>query len=424
MFSIARVWKTKEVRSSLLFIFAMLVLFRVAAHIPVPGVDPSALVNFFQGNQFFGLLNIFSGGTLENFSVVALGLAPYITASIIFQLLGMIVPKFEEMQKEEQGRNRINQWSRLLTVPLALLQGYGLVLLFEQQSGATLFAGGTADLATTALVMTSMTAGTVFLMWMGELISERNMGNGISILIFAGIIAGLPNYFSQSLALYDRTQLVTAIIFVVLTLVTIVAVVVMHEAQRNIPVQYARQMRGSRLAGAVGSNLPIKLNIAGVIPIIFAISIILFPSVVAQFFLNARTPALRTAAEWALQMFQNQLVYGIVYFVLVFAFTYFYTSVIFHPDRIAENLQKQSGFIPGIRPGKPTAEYIQWVTNRILLAGALFLSIIAVLPLVAQQLTGNATLVIGGTSMLIVVNVVIETMKQVEAQLSMHEYEM
>jgi len=424
MFSFARVWKTKEVRTSLLFVFAMLVIFRVAAHVPVPGVDPSALVNFFQGNQFFGLLNIFSGGTLENFSIVALGLAPYITASIIFQLLGMIIPKLEEMQKEEQGRNKINQWSRLLTVPLALLQGYGLVLLFEQQSGTTLFAGGSANLMTTLLVMASMTAGTIFLMWMGELISEKNMGNGISILIFAGIIAGLPSYFSQSLALYDRSQLITAIIFVVLTLVTIAAVVVMHEAQRNIPVQYARQMRGSRLSGAVGSNLPIKLNIAGVIPIIFAISIILFPSVVAQFFLNARTPAFRTAAEWALQMFQNQLVYGIVYFILVFAFSYFYTSVIFHPDRVAENLQKQSGFVPGIRPGKPTAEYIAWVTNRILLAGALFLSIIAVLPLLAQQLTGNATLVIGGTSMLIVVNVVIETMKQIEAQMSMHEYEM
>jgi preprotein translocase subunit SecY len=424
MFSIARVWKTKEVRSSLLFIFMMLVLFRVAAHIPVPGVDSGALVNFFQGNQFFGLLNIFSGGTLENFSIVALGLAPYITASIIFQLLAMIVPKLEEMQKEEQGRNRINQWSRLLTVPLALLQGYGLVLLFEQQSGTTLFAGGTADVVTTLLVMACMTAGTIFLMWIGELISERNMGNGISILIFAGIIAGLPNVLGQSLAVYDRTQLVTIIVFAALVLVTIVAVVVMHEAQRNIPVQYARQMRGSRLAGAVGSSLPIKLNIAGVIPVIFAISIILFPTVAAQFFLTARTPALRIAAEWAMRLFQNQLVYGVVYFVLVFAFTYFYTSVIFHPDRIAENLQKQSGFIPGIRPGKPTAEYIQWVTNRVLLAGALFLSVIAVLPLVAQQLSGNATLVIGGTSMLIVVNVVIETMKQVEAQMSMHEYEM
>lgn len=424
MFSFARVWKTKEVRTSLLFVFGMLVLFRVAAHIPVPGVDPNALVNFFQGNQFFGLLNIFSGGTLENFSVVALGLAPYITASIIFQLLGMIVPKLEEMQKEEQGRNKINQWSRLLTVPLALLQGYSLVLLFEQQSGTTLFEGGSANLVTTLLVMACMTAGTVFLMWMGELISEKNMGNGISILIFAGIVSGLPGYFSQSLALFDRTQVVTAVVFAVLTVVTITAVVVMHEAQRNIPVQYARQMRGSRLSGAVGSNLPIKLNIAGVIPIIFAISIILFPSVIAQFFLNARTPALRSAAEWTLAMFQNQLVYGIAFFALVFAFTYFYTSVIFHPDRVAENLQKQSGFIPGIRPGKPTAEYISWVTNRILLAGALFLSLIAVLPLMAQQLTGNATLVIGGTSMLIVVNVVIETMKQIEAQMSMHEYEM
>lgn len=425
MFSFTRVWKTKEVRNSLLFIFAMLVIFRVAAHIPVPGVDPSALVNQFSGNQFFGLLNIFSGGTLQHFSVVALGLAPYITSSIIFQLLGMIVPKLEEMQKEEQGRQRINQWSRMLTVPLAFLQGYGLVLLFNQQSaGAPLFAGGNPDLFTTILVMSTLTAGTVFLMWMGELISEKNLGNGTSILIFAGIIAGLPSYFGQSIALYDSTQLITAIIFVVLVIITLGAVVVMQEAQRNIPIQYARQTRGSRLSGAVPSNLPIKLNIAGVIPIIFAISIILFPSVIAQFFLNARTEWLRTAAQWVLQMFQNQLVYGVLYFGLVFAFTYFYTSVIFHPDRVAENLQKQSGFIPGIRPGKPTAEYISWVTNRILLVGAVFLSFIAVLPLVAQQLTGNASLVIGGTSVLIVVNVVIETMKQMEAQMSMHEYDM
>ncbi|MEI6510659.1 MAG: preprotein translocase subunit SecY [Candidatus Uhrbacteria bacterium] len=424
MFSFTRVWKTKEVRNSLLFIFAMLVIFRVAAHIPVPGVDPSALVNYFQGNQFFGLLNIFSGGTLQHFSIVALGLAPFITSSIIFQLLGMIIPKLEEMQKEEQGRQRINQWSRVLTVPLALLQGYGLVLLFNQQSGAKLFTAGTADLFTTVLVMGTLTAGTIFLMWMGELISEKNLGNGTSILIFAGIIAGLPNYFGQSLALYDGSQMITAIIFAILVVVTLGAVVVMHEAQRNIPVQYARQTRGTRLSGAVPSNLPIKLNIAGVIPIIFAISIILFPRVIAQFFLNARTEALRTAAQWVLQVFQNQLVYGIIYFGLVFAFTYFYTSVIFHPDRVAENLQKQSGFIPGIRPGKPTAEYIAWVTNRVLLVGAVFLSMIAILPLVAQQVTGNASLVIGGTSVLIVVNVVIETMKQMEAQMSMHEYDM
>lgn len=425
MFSFSRVWKTKEVRSSLLFIFAMLVIFRIAAHIPVPGVDPSALVNYFNGNQFFGLLNIFSGGTLQHFSIVALGLAPFITASIIFQLLAMIFPKLEEMQKEEQGRQKINQWSRLLTVPLAFLQGYGLVLLFNQQSGGTsLFASGSADAMTTVLVMLSLTAGTVFLMWMGELISEKNLGNGTSVLIFAGIIAGLPGYFSQSLALYDRSQMITAIVFVLLVLVTIVAVVVMHEAQRNIPVQYARQSTGSRLAGSVPSNLPIKLNIAGVIPIIFAISIILFPTVIAQFLMNARTAAVRDAAQWVLAAFQNQVLYGVAYFALVFAFTYFYTSVIFHPDRVAESLQKQSGFIPGIRPGKPTADYIGWVTNRILLVGAAFLAIIAILPLVAQQVTGNTSLVIGGTSVLIVVNVVIETMKQMEAQMSMHEYEL
>lgn len=421
MLPFLRVWKTKEIRNKLLFVFAMLLVFRIAAHIPVPGVDTAALQSFLNGNQFFGLLNIFSGGTLAQFSIVALGLAPYITSSIIFQLLGMIFPKMEELQKEEQGRQKINQWSRLLTVPLALLQAYSLVLLFRQQTGVSVLEN--TDLLSTILVVGTMTAGTIFLMWVGELISEKNVGNGVSILIFAGIIAGLPQFLGQSLSVYDRSQLVTAILFVVLVLVTIIAVVVMHEAQRDIPVQYARQVRGSRLSGAVSSHLPLRLNMGGVIPIIFAISIILFPTVIAQFFTSARTPIVRMLAEWTIKTFQDQTVYGVLYFVLVFAFTYFYTSVIFHPDQVAENLQKQGGFIPGIRPGQPTAQYLEWVTNRILLVGAVFLSVIAVMPLGVQALTGNASLVIGGTSVLIVVNVVIETVKQIEAQMTMHEYD-
>ncbi|MFA4845496.1 MAG: preprotein translocase subunit SecY [Patescibacteria group bacterium] len=419
MTTLLRIWKTKEVRNSLLFILAMLVIFRLTAHIPVPGIDALALANIFQGNQFFGLLNIFSGGTLDNFSVVAMGVMPYITASIIFQLLGMILPAVEEMQKEEQGRQKLNQWTRLATIPLAIVQGYGLILLLSQQG--QFFT--TSGFQTLAFAIVSMTAGTMFLMWLGELISEKNVGNGISIMILAGILAGLPTTLSQSLAVFDRSQLVTLILFVVATIVTVVSIVVMHEAQRNIPVQYARQMHGSRLSGAVSSHIPLRLNMSGVIPIIFAISIVLFPTVLSQFFLNAKTEFLRTAANWTLQVFQNQLVYGVIYFVLVFFFCYFYTAVIFHPDRVAENIQKQGGFIPGIRPGKQTAEYLGWIVNRILLVGATFLAVIAVLPLVVQQLTGNAALSLGGTSILITVAVIVESVKQIQAQLSMREYE-
>ncbi len=419
MNTLLRIWKTKEVRNSLLFVVLMLIVFRVAAHIPVPGVDASALKDIFAGNQFFGLLNIFSGGTLENFSVVAMGVAPYITSSIIFQLLAMIIPSMEEMQKEEQGRQKITQWTRLATIPLAIIQGYGLILLLSQ-SGSFF---QNANVFTMLFAIVTMTAGTVFLMWIGELISEKKIGNGISILILAGIIAGLPTLLSQSLAVYDRSQLITMILFAVAAVITVIGIVIMNEAQRNIPVQYARHIQGARLSGAVTSHIPLRLNMGGVIPIIFAISIILFPTVIAQFFLNARTEILREIANGIIQLFQNQLFYGIVYFVMVFLFTYFYSAVVFHPDQVAENIQKQGGFIPGIRPGKNTSEYLGWITNRLLLLGASFLSLIAVLPLIVQQATGNPNLVIGGTSILIIVAVVIDSVKQIEAQLTMREYE-
>ena len=421
MNTLIRIWKIREVRNSVLFIIVMLILFRVTAHIPVPGVDAAALRNIFGGNnQFFGLLNIFSGGTLESFSVVAMGVMPYITSSIIFQLLGMIVPAVEEMQKEEQGRQKINQWTRLATVPLSCIQAYGLILLLSSQGGSVFTS---ASLTTTLFAIVSLTTGTMFLMWIGELISEKNIGNGISILILAGIIAGLPTFLSQSLSVYDRSQLVTLIVFIAVAVATVVAIVVMNEAQRNIPVQDARAVRGSRLSGSVSSHIPLRLNMGGVIPIIFAISIVLFPTVVAQFFLGAKTDFLREAATWTLQLFQNQTFYGVAYFLLVFLFAYFYTAVIFHPDQVAENIQKQGGFIPGIRPGKQTADYLGWVVNRLLLTGALFLALIAVLPVIMQQATGNANLVIGGTSVLIIVAVVIDSVKQIEAQLTMREYD-
>ena len=419
METLLRIWKIKDIRNSIIFVILMLILFRITAHIPVPGVDASSLKSLFEDNQFFGLLNIFSGGTLENFSVVAMGVMPYITSSIIFQLLGMIIPSLEEMQKEEQGRQKINQWTRMLTVPLCIVQAYGLILLLGQQ---TQFFEGTS-LFTLLFAIVSMTTGTMFLMWIGELISEKNIGNGISILILAGIIAGLPTFLSQAISIYDRAQLVTLILFLVATIVTVISIVIMNEAQRNIPVQYARQVRGSKSVGSVSSHIPLRLNMGGVIPIIFAISIVLFPSMIAQFFVNARSEFLQNAAHWVIGIFQDQLFYGIIYFALVFAFSYFYTAVIFHPDQVAENIQKQGGFIPGIRPGKNTSDYLGWVTNRILLVGSTFLSLVAVLPLLVQQVTGNASLIIGGTSILIIVAVVIDSVKQVEAQVTMREYE-
>lgn len=420
MEALLRIWRTKEIRESLLFVLLMVTIFRVAAHIPVPGIDTAGLSALLAGNQFLGLLNVFAGGTLETFSVVALGVAPYITASIIFQLMGMISPSFEELQKEEQGRQKINRWTRFATVPLALLQAYTLTKIIGQQ-GASFGVSITLSGFEWVTALVSMTAGTIFLMWLGELISERKIGNGISIMIFAGIIAGLPKFVGQVVATYTPSQLVDMILFAVLTLVTIAVVVVMSEGQRNIPVQYAR---GARIGSTkVQSTLPLRVNMVGMIPIIFAISIIVLPPLVAQFFIDARTQFIRDAATWVIVTFNNQVFYGIAYFVLVVAFTYFYASIVFRPERVAENLQKQGGFVPGIRPGVPTAEYFQWVVNRLLLTGALFLGAIAVLPVVVQQVSGNANFVIGGASVIIVVSVVIDIIKQIESQMTMRQYD-
>lgn len=419
-----RIWKLPDLRNSILVVLGMLIVFRIAAHIPLPGVDREALRVFFGQNQLLGLLNLFSGGGLEQFSVVALGVGPYITASIIFQLLAMIIPRLEELSKEgESGQQRINMYTRWLTVPLAALQGYGLISLLRQagQGGVQLI--GTLSLVQMALTILTLTAGTVFLMWIGELISEKKIGNGISLLIFVGIVSRIPTVILQTISTFEREQITNLVLFAAIALVTIIGVVLITEAQRNVPVSYARQVRGMRMYGGVDTHLPLRVNMAGVIPIIFAISIILFPPLVAQFLARARTEFLVTLARWINDLFQNQLFYGIAYFVLVFGFTYFYTAVIFHPQKIAENLQKQGGFIPGIRPGRPTAEYLNFVTNRIIAVGALFLGAIAILPLVLRSITGLSTLVIGGTSILIVVSVVIETVKQIEAQLTMREYE-
>ncbi len=415
-----QIWKAKDLRKNILFVLAMLVIFRIAAHIPVPGVDVGALKDFFSGNQILGLLNIFSGGSMQNFSIVMMGIAPYITSSIIFQLLGMIVPKLEQLQKEEAGRQKINMWTRWLTVPMAAMQAFGMITILRRSSTAIMGDIGSLQLLG---IVTVITAGTIFLMWIGELITEKKVGNGISLLIFAGIVSGLPQAIQQIVVTFDQSQLFLLVGFTFIAILTVVGVVVITEAQRNIPVQYAKQVRGNRMYGGTSTHLPLRVNMAGVIPIIFAISVVLFPSMIAQFFIQARTAWIASLATWVIELFNNQIFYGVIYFVLVFAFTFFYTEVIFHPNQIAENLQKQGGFIPGIRPGKHTSEYLANTTHKIILVGALFLGLIAVLPLVLRAITNMQALALGGTSLLIVVAVVIETVKQVESQLTMREYE-
>ncbi|MBI4090523.1 MAG: preprotein translocase subunit SecY [Candidatus Komeilibacteria bacterium] len=417
-----QIWKARDIRKRILFVLALLIIYRLASHIPLPGIDATQLKDFFARNQLFGLLDVFSGGGLSSFSVVMMGVGPYITASIILQLLTMIVPRMEAMQKEgEAGQQRINQYTRLLTVPLGLIQAYGFIILLQQQSQVNLVGNLSAFELFTAMLVA--TAGTIFLMWLGELITEKKVGNGISLIIFAGIVAGLPGSIRNTLAVYNQSELVNIIIFVIIALITIVAIVFITEGQRNIPISYARQISGNRSIGGVNTHLPLRVNQAGVIPIIFAISVILFPPMIARFFQFASTAWIANAAQFIIQLFANQVFYGIFYFLMVVIFTYFYTAVVFKPEQIAENVQKQGGFIPGIRPGRHTEEYLRGTMNRIILAGALFLGVIAVMPIVVQSFTGIQTLAVGGTSLLIVVSVVIETVKQIDSQLIMRDYE-
>jgi preprotein translocase subunit SecY len=421
MNKLLKFWEYKDLRNKILVALFLLALTRVLAHIPLPGVNLAKLQTFFDQNQVFGFLNMFSGGTMSNFSIILMGVGPYITSSIVFQLLTMIFPALEEMQKEgEAGKQKLSQYTRLLTVPLALIQGYSMLVLLRNQGiipGWTLF-----DLA---MMLISITGGTLLLMWIGEIISEKGIGNGTSMIIALGILSGLPKSASNTLLLLqsgDTTKIIGAILFVVAFLIATAAIIFIQEGQRNIPVTYARKARYGQNTG-VASHLPIRVNIAGVIPIIFAMSLLVIPGVVAQYLQSARTEWLANAATATTNFINNQLYYGILYFVLVILFTFFYTNVVFKPDQIAENLQKQSGFIPGIRPGTETRNYLQLVINRITIVGALFLGLIAVLPFVVQSLTNINTLVIGGTGILIIVAVVIETMRQINAQMAMHTYE-
>jgi preprotein translocase subunit SecY len=424
MNTLALIWKTKDLRNKILIVLGLLILTRVLAHVPIPGVDASGLRAFFQTNQFLNLVDIFSGGGLTNFSIIMLGVGPYITASIIMQLLTMIVPSLAELQKEsgEAGREKINQYTRWLTIPLAALQAFGTIHLLQSQGGAAVL--GTFTPFQWFLTLLSIVAGTMLVMWIGEIITEYGIGNGISLIIFAGIVARLPAALQSLVQLYDPSKLPTILGFLGVSLLVIAGVVLVTEAQRNVPVSYAKRVRGDKQYGGVNTHLPLRLNQAGVIPIIFAISVMLFPALIAQFFVNAKSAQLAHYAQATINLFNSQgTFYGLTYFFMVVLFTYFYTAVVFNPEEVAENVQRNGGFIPGLRPGRQTADYLYKVLNRITLPGSVFLGLIAILPFILQKFTGTQALTFGGTGLLIVVAVVIETIKQIEAQLTMHDYQ-
>lgn len=406
-------------RKRVLFVLFALAVFRALAAIPVPGIDTTRLAEYFANNQFLGLLNIFSGGGLANFSIVMLGVGPYITASIIMQLMTILSPKLKAMYHEEgeAGRRKFSQWSRVLSVPLAVVQGFGLISLLTQQ-------GVVPQLPTPELWLNILiiTAGSLLLMWIGELISEFGIGNGVSIIIFAGIVASLPGAIAQLAFTFDPAQIPMYLGFLAAAIAVVAGVVAITEAERPVPVTYSKQVRGGKLYGGATTYLPLRVNQAGVIPIIFALSILLLPQMVVNMIGGIANPSVQGVVNALNAFLTNGWFYSIFYFVLVFLFTYFYTAITFEPETVAENLQKSGAFIPGIRPGKSTEEYLGNIVTRITFVGALFLGLIAVLPMAMQAITGNTMLAIGGTGLLIVVSVVLDLVKKIDAQASTREY--
>ncbi len=419
IYKLKLVFQDKVLRSRIFFTLAALVIFRLLAAVPIPGVDPLKLSAFLARNEFFGLLNIFSGGGLSNLSIVMLGVGPYITGSIIMQLLTIVSPKLKELYQEEgeAGRQRFAQYSRLITVPLALIQAFGFLALLRGQGVL-----GSLTLFQEIVNVILITAGSVLLMWIGELITEYGIGNGVSLIIFSGIVARLPQTISQLNFIFDASQIPLYLLLIAITLLVIVGVVVITEAERPIPVTYAKRVRGMKVYGGISTYLPLRINQAGVIPIIFALSILLFPQMILKFLQNVNNAMVKSVSSFILGLLANSWFYAVAYFLLVFIFTYFYTAVTFDPDSIATNLQKNGAFIPGVRPGKSTSSHIARILTRLTLVGALFLGLIAVLPLVVRSLTGIAAFSIGGTGLLIVVSVVIELIKKVDAQVSIREY--
>lgn len=427
---VIQIFKIKDLRNKILFVLGIFVIFRILAHIPIPGIDAQKLKAFFEQFQILGILNIFTGGALERVSVVMLGLGPYITATIILQLLTMIFPQLEKLYKEsgEEGRQKFEQYGRILTVPLAALQTFGMLTFFARQGAITEL----SPLTKLSAILT-VTAGTIFLMWLGELITEKGIGNGVSLLIFAGIIADFPGSIQAMLSGYHQFLEVGYnknliflfyFLFFLMALIIIAGVTLVNEARRQIPVSYAKRVRGRMVYGGTSTYLPLSVNPAGVMPIIFALSILTLPPMIANFFTGS-TGFLGEIAKGVSAFFENPLASGILYFCLVFLFTFFYTMVTFDPKSISENLQKMGGFVPGIRPGESTAKYLNYILNRVLPFGALFLGLIAVMPSIVQAITKITafSFLVGGTSILIMVSVILETVREINAQLEMREYE-
>jgi preprotein translocase subunit SecY len=422
--NVLNAFKLPDLRRKILFTLALLVAFRFAAHVPVPGVNADALRQLFQSNQLLGLLDMFSGGAMSSFSVVALGVYPYITASIIMQLLMPLIPPLERLGKEgEAGQAKINQITHIITVPLAALQAIAQITMFSRgtlpvMEGFNLFSAQT--FIPSVATLATLTAGTMFAVWLGELITEQGVGNGVSIIIFGGIVARIPQRVAQDL----RTNIPGLIAFVVIGVVTVAAIVFIYEGQRRIPVQYGKRVRGTKIYGGQSTHIPLKVNSAGMIPLIFASSFLILPGVIANYFVFASNEVVASLSKGVVNLFDSEKIfYWIMYFVMVVGFTYFYTDVIFQQQNMPENLQRHGGFIPGIRPGAHTAEYLNRVLRRITLVGALFLGAVAVLPFFANKLTPMQTMIVTSTGLLIVVGVVIDTMKQLEAQLLMRHYE-
>ncbi|MBU1000577.1 preprotein translocase subunit SecY [Patescibacteria group bacterium] len=418
---IINAFKIAELRRKIFITIILVIIFRVSAHVPVSGVDLAGLKQLFSSNQFLGLLDIFSGGTLANFSIISLGLNPYINAAIIFQLLTMINPKLEALSKEgEMGRQIINQYTRYLTIPLSALQAIGMFALLKNQGIITQI----SPLKVAAIVI-GMTAGTIFLMWIGELITEYGIGNGISLLIFAGIVARVPITLTQTASVADQTQVMNILIFLVLAVFVTAGVVFVNEGRRQITVKYARRFTGEKGSEAGAQTyLPLRVNQAGVIPIIFAVSLVLVPSFAGSYLAGLSHPQLSSIGRFLSVNFDpRSMTYNLFYFGLVVGFTFFYTAVIFNPVKVADEIKKYGGFIPGIRPGTQTAGFLNYIMVRITLTGAIFLGAVAVLPSIASQVTGIETLVLGGTGLLIVVSVILDTAKQFESKLIERSYE-
>ncbi len=420
MNTIKAIFQDRGLRNRILFVIGILVLTRILAIIPIPGIDASNLASYLEGNGFLGLLNIFAGGGLATFSIVMLGVGPYITSSYIMQLLTVLSPRLKEMYQEEgdKGRRRFVQYGRLLTVPFALIQGFALITLLVRRGVIPTMSS--AEMFTNLLIVT---AGTMLMMWLGEQINERGIGNGVSLIIFAGIVAALPQSLGQFFLTFDPSQIPMLVGLLVLSLIVIAGIVYVTEAERPVPVTYARQTRLGAGSGLGHSTyLPLRLNQAGVVPIIFAVSILLFPSLMGQLFATSANDALQSFARVINEGLANPWIYGMLYFFLVVSFTYFYTAVMVDPEKMADNLQKSGAFIPGFRPGTATAEHIGYVLARVTLVGAIFLGAVAVLPVIVQGMTGLTAIQVGGTSILIAVSVVLDLIKKIDAQLSMKEY--